>query len=168
MDFNAFLASMTPEQRAALASAASAPQVPSPKAAAAKRKGKIGTAKPAPLPSDDDETDDETVPEAVSQVSVKIKETGSTLPVTRPEQKRSTAGPVLRDSFGRSLPQADVPVSVTFTYADGHTVSLPMVPKTFSSGSVGGHVSGKLPTTAQDRRPLQVSLSAVYCKPKAE
>lgn len=167
MDFNAFLASMTPDQLAALQAASAKPTVPSPKDAASKRKGKIGTAKPAPMPSDD-EDEDETVPEAVSKVSVKIKDKGSTLPVVAPEQKRSTSGPVLRDSFGRSLPQSDVPVSVTFSYADGRQVSLPMVPKQFSSGSVGGHVSGKLPTTAADRRPLQVSLSAVYCKPKAE
>lgn len=161
MDMNAFMASLTPEQQAALAAASKPAATPSPRAAKAAKAAKIGTAKPAPMPSDDSD-DDETVSPAVAAVSVKLKANGSTLPIKAPG---AMIGP---DTHGRSLPASALPVRVVFHFADGSQQSLSMTPKVFSSGGIGSHGTGKVSVDSPDGRPLQANVILTYVKPKAE
>lgn len=159
-DMSAFLAALTPEQRAALASVPA--PTPSPKAAKAKAKAATGQAKPAPLPSDD-EDDSETVPETVAAVGAKLKANGSTLPI-----KASNGAMIGPDTFGRSLPVSVLPTMLTLTFPDGSSQRFPFTPKVFSTGSIGVNASGKALIDSPDGRSLQVNVNLTYIKPKTE
>lgn len=161
-----FLASLTPAQRAMLATRESTDEtaedetddgsqgfgtIPGPRGASAKRKALIGTAKPRETDTGDT---DETVPAAVSQAGAKIRENGgSTLPVT-PKAGMTVTRSIVDNRTGKArsvvIPTASAyrvlgGLSLRVCLPDGTMVgALDASPKEFSTGSWGLHATGKI------------------------
>lgn len=71
------------------------------------------------------------------------------------------------DGAGREVYVRDLPVKLTFAFADGRTASYDLEPKTFASGKPGVGGYGKLPVKLTDGSTanLQVSVNLPLCKP---